>query len=253
MKWFQHSTDSYNDPDISDAEDLFGDAGYSVFFKILEIYGREFNSINSDGFLNISQTFLRRKCRKSWTKVQQILNFYQTKNRIFYENDNKMVSICIPKFLELSDNWTKRVRKEQPLKLQSNYRATPAIEEEEKKKDIYSIKIQKEKFDLFWDAFNFKKGRTPALKSWMRIKMNDDLFNKIIKGAKQYCIERKEIIKRGGTPKWAQGWLTDKRWEDEGESTKPKLIPVETIKTWAGMTNKEREAKPWMNPKKEKK
>ena len=162
MKWFQHSTDSYNDPDISDAEDLFGDAGYSVFFKILEIYGREFNSINPDGFLNISQTFIRRKCRKSWTKVQQILNFYQTKNRIYYENDGDMVSICIPKFLDLSDNWTKRIKSDKPTKLNSDSVVTTAIEEEKEEK-----KKKKKKEPLIYPDFldiplwtEFKKYRT---------------------------------------------------------------------------------------------
>jgi len=151
MKWFQHNTDSYNDPDISDAEDVFGDAGYSVFFKILEIYGREFNSINSEGKLKLSQTFLRRKLRKSWTKVEQILNFYQIKNRIFYEINNNSVSIYIPKFLRLSDNWTKKTINPKDKKLQSNSVQTTAIEIEEKKKKKNNIYIYRPIFE-FWNS-----------------------------------------------------------------------------------------------------
>ena len=81
MDWFKHDTSSIDDPDMMEAELLFGDAGYSVFFKILEIYGKEFSHL-SDGKLNISCTILRRKLNKSWTKVERILNFYQTKKRI---------------------------------------------------------------------------------------------------------------------------------------------------------------------------
>ena len=131
MKWFQHSVDSYNDPDISDAEDLFGDAGYSVFFKVLEIYGREYNHTDNDGFLRISLTFIRRKLRKSSTKVQQILNFYQTKKRIFFKIDNKDILIKIPKYIRLSDNWTKRIDKKESIELCSDSVVTTAIEEEE--------------------------------------------------------------------------------------------------------------------------
>ena len=121
MKWFQHSTDSHDDPDISDAEDMFGDAGYTVFFKMLEIYGREFNHL-VDGKLTISQTFLRRKLRKRWTKVEQILNFYQTKGRIFLETNGSEVSIFIPKFIDIASNWSKR-----PKRKKSNYLCRPSV------------------------------------------------------------------------------------------------------------------------------
>lgn len=116
MQWFQHSTDSHDDPDIADAEDRFGDAGYSVFFKVLEIYGREFNSLEDGDWLTVSQTFLRRKVRKSWTKVEQILDFYQQKNRIFYEMDGDKVRILIPKFVKIASNWTKRPKKDKKTK-----------------------------------------------------------------------------------------------------------------------------------------
>ena len=52
MKWFKHFVGSYEDPDISDAEDEFGPTGYSAFFKILEIYGREFRRVDDDGYLD---------------------------------------------------------------------------------------------------------------------------------------------------------------------------------------------------------
>jgi len=51
MEWLKHSTSSHDDPDISDAMDEFGDAGYTVFFIILEIYGQEFNHANIDGWI----------------------------------------------------------------------------------------------------------------------------------------------------------------------------------------------------------
>ena len=73
-----------------------------------------------------------------------------------------------------------------------------------------------ETFELFWDAFGYKKGRSSAADSWLDIpQLTDGLVEKIIKGAKLSAKERVKIIDNGGTPKMAQGWLTEKRWEDE--------------------------------------
>ncbi|MCP4568356.1 MAG: DUF4373 domain-containing protein [FCB group bacterium] len=130
MKWFQHSVDSHDDPDISDAIDKFGDAGYSVFFILLELFGREFDNVNNDNSLDLSLTFVRRKLRKSSTKVQQILNFYSERQRIFFIIDGDMLTLTIPKFVKKSDNWTRRKKKDRPPKLRSNYGATPYIEAE---------------------------------------------------------------------------------------------------------------------------
>lgn len=71
-------------------------------------------------------------------------------------------------------------------------------------------------FELFWEAFGDKRGKKTAIKSWHKIpKLTEKLADKIVEGAKKYALERKNILAKGGTPKMAHGWLTDKRWEDE--------------------------------------
>ena len=234
MKWFQHSTDSHDDPDISDAEDLFRDVGYSVFFKTLEIYGREFNSINGEGWLHVSVTFFRRKLRKSVTKVEQVLNFYQTRGRIFYKIEGETISLKIPKFLDKADNWTRRNPKEESPKLCSNSVGTTAIEEKKKRKekeikdnsakDDFYLTHKKRKlvgkrlktFELFWTAFGYFKGKAAAADSWIDIPtLTDSLVKHICLSAEVAARERVKILDNGGTPKYAQGWLSGKRWEDE--------------------------------------
>ena len=54
MNWFKHETDLHNDPDIVDAFDMFGHAGYCVFCIVREIYGHSFNDVDNDHFLRIS-------------------------------------------------------------------------------------------------------------------------------------------------------------------------------------------------------
>lgn len=127
MKWFQHSTDSHDDPDISDAWDAFGDAAVVVFWTTLELYAREYNHIDEAGWLTLSKGFLRRKLRKSWTKVERILNFYEKRKRILLSPDTDTVKIKVPKMLEIASDWTKRHARETEPDLRSGSGATPAI------------------------------------------------------------------------------------------------------------------------------
>jgi hypothetical protein len=71
-------------------------------------------------------------------------------------------------------------------------------------------------FIRFWDAFDFKKDKADAADSWLNIpELTDSLVDKICTAAKTEAKNRPELIKVGRIPKWAQGWLTSKRWEDE--------------------------------------
>ena len=214
MKWFQHNTDSYNDPDISDAEDIFGDAGYAVFFKILEIYGREFNSIDSDGFLKISLTFVRRKLRKSSTKVQQILNFYQTKKRISFKTDGDDLLIKVPKFLKKSSNWTKRTTLKKDGKLCSSSVVTQAreVEEEievEKKKSKYSIG-----FESFWSIYPRKIAKHKAYSAWKNHTKNVKVAA-IIDSLKSQIQSEAWQKENGMYIPHPTSWINGRRWEDE--------------------------------------
>jgi len=248
MKWYQHSVDSHEDPDISDAEDLFGDAGYNVFFKILEIYGREYNRLNDNGELDISKSKLCRNLRKKWKKIEVILNFYHKKGRIILvetqnqprtnpeptQNQIKMaqnvlnrneerVIIKIPKFIDLSSNWTKR-QHYQPTEVttEAPTEAPTAIEVEvevEEKKEIYKESVTF--FDLFYKKYPKKIARAKCLKKWLGLfkgKSNEKaqiLNNEIMVGLNryiQYWIDNnieKEFIPHPLT------WLSQARWKDE--------------------------------------
>lgn len=69
------------------------------------------------------------------------------------------------------------------------------------------------RFDEFWDAFADKRGKEPAKEAWSKLNHSDQLVDEIIAGAKRYVEYRKDMDRK----KWKmpQGWLNDKRWEDE--------------------------------------
>lgn len=71
-------------------------------------------------------------------------------------------------------------------------------------------------FEIFWNIFALKQGKGAAEKAWLGIKnYTPELFDRIIEGAKKESARRPQLISQGKTPKWPQGWLTERRWEDE--------------------------------------
>ena len=108
MEWFKHKTSAHIDPVVSDAWDEFGDAGYVIWFVLLEVYGQQYNSSKPDKKLDVSKAFLQRKFRKSWAKVERVLNYYAEFDKLDVKINGKRVFIGIPKFTEILSNWTKR-------------------------------------------------------------------------------------------------------------------------------------------------
>jgi hypothetical protein len=73
-----------------------------------------------------------------------------------------------------------------------------------------------ETFILFWDKFNYKKGKAEAADAWLNIpELTYDLCNKIYNSAELEAKNRDAKILKGQTPKYAQGWIKARRWEDE--------------------------------------
>lgn len=243
MQWYKHSTGSHDDPDISDAMDEFGQAAYTTFFITLEIYGSEYNHLNSDGWLNISQRFLSRKLRISWTKAEQIINFYSDRGRILIKTSGIMVSINCPKFIDIASNWTKRKGDAPTEDLQRDTVVPTAKEEkkkrieeegEEKKNNNYSIGFME-----FWNYYPRKVGKLEAWKAWK--KHNGSL--------PEIGILKKVIDTQKNSPEWMRDngqyiphpttWLNQGRWEDEKTELHPLAgkVSEKTIQTINGFNN----------------
>jgi len=71
-------------------------------------------------------------------------------------------------------------------------------------------------FERFWKEFRYPKDKANAADAWLGIiGYGDELVAKIIAGAEREARARPSLVERGYTPKWAQGWLAARRWEDE--------------------------------------
>lgn len=83
-----------------------------------------------------------------------------------------------------------------------------------------------ETFLIFLNKFNYSNGKAAAADSWLDIpELTNVLCEKIYTAAEAEAKRRPELEASGKTPKMAQGWLTDRRWEDE-IYTKKQVDPV---------------------------
>lgn len=78
-------------------------------------------------------------------------------------------------------------------------------------------------FEAFWTAFDYKHGKAAAADAWLDIpQMNNAVCQRIVLAAKRAAEARPAQERAGQTPKWAQGWIAERRWEDEhGPATPP--------------------------------
>lgn len=101
-----------------------------------------------------------------------------------------------------------------------------------------------ETFEQFWDAYDYKHGRGGAEKAWAAIPtLTDGLVEKICDAARKEAERRPAWVAKGMTPKMAQGWLNERRWEDDYDTPQPQpaqgrrpYVPQGQQGQYAGMT-----------------
>lgn len=73
------------------------------------------------------------------------------------------------------------------------------------------------KFDIFWEAYGYKKGKKNAQKAFAKIDPDDALFQKILEGIEAYHKSRNW---REGYRKEPTTWLNGECWEDDYSNDK---------------------------------
>ena len=87
-------------------------------------------------------------------------------------------------------------------------------------------------FERFWEAFADKRGKAGAARAFAALGLGggrpgDGLPERIERAAAEYARRRPALVAAGSTPKMAQGWLADRRWEDELAD------PRDELRAWA--------------------
>lgn len=109
----------------------------------------------------------------------------------------------------------------------------PPVKPKRPKDAIIEAVVATPEFQRFWSAYDLKKGRDEAAKSWAKINPDADLAEKIILAAKHYAEDNPDKAYR----KHPSTWLNQKCWEDERVS-KSKAIPdggFDRFGNWKGV------------------
>ncbi len=73
-----------------------------------------------------------------------------------------------------------------------------------------------EAFKRLWESFGYKKGRAQAIDAFLDIpSLTNSLMDEICAGAQREAESRHNVIAKGGTPIFLQGWISGRRWEDD--------------------------------------
>lgn len=72
-----------------------------------------------------------------------------------------------------------------------------------------------EKFEVFWKEYPVKKAKAVAIKSWDKLKINNELFDIIIIALKEHKKLPQWIKNNGQFIPMPSTWLNQRRWEDE--------------------------------------
>ena len=138
------------------------------------------------------------------SKIYRCLNTLEKLNIIEQQKTTKYSIISIV-------NWSKYQHAEQ----QTNNKSTTNEQQKNTVKEVKKKEEKKYSFEEFWNIFGYKSGRKQAEQSWNKINLDDILYSKILSSAKKECDRRPGMKADNKTPKMAQGWLTDERWDDD--------------------------------------
>lgn len=156
MRWFKMMADNLDDPFIQDLICEFGAEGYLVFFGIISLICRE-NKKNTTGKAEFSARFLKQKLHISPTKVRLILDFCQTKGKLFFTFSAEKFNFYFPKILEIKDDYSRKSG-HSPDKVHANTEIEVDIEVD---KDTHPKKAVCVMVDFFRNEFEKIHGVKP--------------------------------------------------------------------------------------------
>ena len=107
IKWFKHDTDASSDIRIVRLERQFGAEGYAIFFKLLEIVGREGDQ-GRISFVKYPKFVISEDLKIDSKKFEEILKF-MGKIHLCCNKSLKRNVLYFPKFKDRVDNYTARV------------------------------------------------------------------------------------------------------------------------------------------------
>jgi len=174
---------------------------------------------------------IAKECKLSEQNVRTALKLLENLEILTIKATNKFSLVSFVNWDTYQQDQPADQPTSQPMPNQQVTSTQPAPNHKQEFKNLRNNKIHSasddapriskaDSFNQFWDAFGYKKGKGGAEKAWNAIPhMDDALFAKILDAARKEATARPALIQSGRTPKMAQGWLNERRWEDEYDTS----------------------------------
>ncbi|NTU49502.1 MAG: DUF4373 domain-containing protein [Desulfobulbaceae bacterium] len=253
MKWFKHMSHSHIDEKLASIISENGLEGYGFWWMLMEVVAAQCVDEKCSATYTLPH-WSRLLCCHHHKVVKYMVALaglpkgyslvtppvtHGLQGIVTVEYVEGKIRVTIPNLLKYRDEYSKKSRqrpdsvlsKKEKEKEKENIIPSSSVDEvvfylTKKKRKLYGKRL--ETFNLFWDAFDYKKGRAEAADSWIDIpSLTVTIVDKIIDAAKIEAVSRKELIASGKTPIMAQGWISGRRWEDEtNNSAKMQSAPL---------------------------
>jgi hypothetical protein len=160
MKWFRHLTTAGDDGDLVDLSEKFGAAGYGIYWRLVEIVGKEIKEPQDPPRVRmLTATWARRTYASNRPHFDRVRTHLEMAGKIECEFDGDYLIISIPKLLKYCDEWVQRLGSRSGAardSLGTNSGAT---------RSRYKIRKEREYLDLTTPAPGAQEPPAPALSS----------------------------------------------------------------------------------------
>jgi len=151
--WFKHDGNASEDPFMKHLEHHFGNDGYAVFFKILELMTDNFNP-NAVGKLKTNWKQMRNKTSLKSLSLKRIFDFINKKRKMLIDYDDDEIYIYCENYQRRMSPYAHRLLRQ---KVSTNFEGSAHT-----KKNMYSIRIEKNRknkrgtYTKRWGIFHIK-------------------------------------------------------------------------------------------------
>ena len=216
MKWFKHDTDANMDAKLQEVMLDYGLEGYGLYWYCIELIAQGVNGDNLTFELEHDCRIIARNTGSTPQKVEQMMKSFIGLGLLNADNGHVF---CLKLASRCDDFTAKAVRRNgiKPL-LNQEVGVSPSLsvfvpleEEEEVRKRSKKKEIDNKLylFDVFWDAYDKKKGRPKCEGLWKKLK--GDEIELIFDNLPKYVLST-PVKQYRSNP---ETWLRNKGWNDE--------------------------------------
>lgn len=229
--WFKHDSNAKDDPKCVMLIEQLGLEGYGIYWVLVETLRDQPDYRYPLALIPALARRYNTTAQKMKTAIQAYGLFECDDNDFFFSNslcdrmavyDEKREKARIAAHtrwhnVKAIDANAMRTHSERNADAMQTQCAPNAIREEKSREDIYA-----QSFAQFYQEYPKKRSKQAALKSWLKLKPDGDLLEKIMSSLEKHKQLPDWQKDNGQFVPYPATWLNQRRWEDELEPAEPK-------------------------------